>query len=67
MNGEFSPLGALFLVGWLAAGGFAVSTYLRHPHPTFWHWVALTVGVVMLASGVLSASLGLYALWRIRR
>lgn len=67
MNGHFSSLGALFLVAWLAAGGFAVFTYLRQPQPTLWHWVALTLGVVMLASGVLSASLGIYALWRIRR
>ena len=67
MHGEFSPLGAVFLVALLAAGGFAVFTFFRQSQPTLRHWVSLIVGVVILAVGVLSASLALYGLWLLRR
>ena len=67
MNGEFSPLGAVFLVAWLAAGSYAVSVFFKEPQPTVWHWVSLIVGVLMLAFGLLSGFLGFLMLWRIRR
>jgi hypothetical protein len=67
MNAEFSPLGALFLVVWLAAGGYAVSVFFRTPQHTTWHWLSLIIGLLMLTFGVVVGALGFYMLWRIRR
>jgi hypothetical protein len=67
VNAEFSPLGALFLVAWLAAGGFAVFTFVRQSQPTFRHWVSLIVGVVMLALGAWNTFLDVWLFLRIRR
>jgi hypothetical protein len=64
MHGQFDPLGALFLVVWVAVGGFAVSKFFQQPQPTLWHWLSLIVGVLILALGVLVAGLGLYTFWR---
>lgn len=66
MNAQFSVLGALFLVVWLAAGGIAVFTFCRQPRPTTWHWVSLIVGVAMLALGAWITYLGVWALLRTR-
>jgi hypothetical protein len=66
MNTQFSVLGLLFLIAWLAAGGFAVFAFLRHPHPTFLHWVSLIVGVLMLALGALATYGNLAAFLRTR-
>ena len=66
MNAHFSVLGTLFLVAWLATGGFAVFTFLRQPQPALWHWVSLIVGVVMLALGAWSTCITLYVFFRPR-
>jgi len=65
VNAAFDPLGALILVAWLAAGGYAVSIFLRQPQRTFRHWVSLIAGLVMLTLGVGCGGLGLYGLWRL--
>ena len=64
---RISPVGALVLVVWLAAGGFAVLAFLRQPQPTALHWVSLVVGVLMVALGLGIGSLGFYMLWKTRR
>jgi hypothetical protein len=63
MNGQFDPLGALFVVAWLAVVCFAVFKLFRRPRRTIWHWLLLIVGVV-LALGVFVNGWLLYALWR---
>lgn len=67
MNGEFSPLGALFLLVWLVAGGYAVSVFFGTPQHTIWRWLSLIIGLLMLTFGVVVGGLGFYTLWRIRR
>lgn len=65
MNGEFSPIGALFLAAWLGAGSLAILAFFRHEQPTTWYWVSLIVGVAMVALGIIIGGLGVYSLWRI--
>jgi hypothetical protein len=55
MNATFDSGVAMFLIAWLAIGGFAVFTFLRQARRTMWHWVSLIIGVGILAGGVLSA------------
>jgi len=62
MNGEIDPLGVLFLVAWLIVGGFAVSKFFQQPRRRAWHWVALIIGVVMLAIAALSIVFALIGL-----
>ena len=64
MNGEFDPLGALFLVAWLAVIWFAVRKLFRRPRHTIWDWLLLIVGVV-LAVVVYFGGFFLYAFVRI--
>lgn len=55
MNAQFDPLGAVFLIAWLAVGGFAVFRFFRQPRRTIWQWASLIVGVVMVTGGILGA------------
>jgi hypothetical protein len=64
MNGEFDPLGALFLVTWLAVVGFAVLKLFRRPRRNIWDWLLLIAGVV-LALVVYVGGFYLYAFVRI--
>jgi hypothetical protein len=67
MHGEFSPLGALLLVVWLAVAGFAVITFFRQPHPGIWHWSSLIVGVGMVGIGTVFLALAVWGLMAMRR
>lgn len=67
MHAQFSLVGTLVLVAWLALGCWAVAFFFRQPRPTAWHWVSLIIGGLMLTLGAWVSAVNVVALLRMRR